>query len=684
MLRLACLPVLFLLLAAPVAAQPFTFDDALRGGGPSSDTGEGIALAADGSRTVAGTFEGTATFGDVTITSAGDSDFFLVKYAPDGEAVWGRRGGTSVFNDFGTATAIAGDGSVYATGFFTGIATFDGGGNPDASLTTFSDFDVFLVKYDAAGDLQWVRQAGGTGQDTGRDLAIDASGNVYLAGGFEGTGTFGAVTLTSAGSTDAFLAKYDPSGTVVWARRGGSVEGDLAYGVAVTADGRAHLSGSFRGVAIFGSLPIQSAGSSDVFVVQYDAAGTPVWLQGIGANGSEYTRGGGIGLGPDGEVYVHGSFSNTILVGGDVLVSQGFTDIFVAKLDADGDEVWGRRGGGSGTNFSAALAVDASGNALAVGYADGTGTFADTPISTQGRDGYFAVFDREGDLLTVELLGGSSQDAATGVALSDALGRFAVAGLFRGTASFGGTTLTSAGSNDVFVLGGEGADTGGPAFDLTAAATSPLTVPPGGAVSFVYAVANNTPSAAPGQLFFTAERGGATVAQGVIRSGTLPAGATVSGSYTQNVPATVPPGTYTYRLRIGRFPSLVVDEEVFVVTVTGEARASGVEAWSLSGVTPWEVAPAATGVPLEAALLAVYPNPFARQTTLALDLAEAQTLRVEVLDVLGRRVALAHDGPLAAGAHRVVIEAAGLPAGVYLVRASGETLHFAQRVTLAQ
>lgn len=453
MLRLSLLS-LFLVAAGPATAQPFTFDEALRGGGSSSDTGEGIALAADGSRTVVGTFEGTATFGNLSITSAGDSDFFLVKYDADGEAVWARRGGTDVFNDFGTATAIAPDGSVYATGFFTGIATFDGGTNPDAELTTFSDFDVFLVKYDPDGDLQWVRQAGGVEQDTGRDLAIDADGNVYLTGGFEGTGTFGTVLLTSAGSTDAFLAKYDPDGDVLWARRGGSDQGDLAYGVAVTADGAAHLSGSFRGVAQFGSLPVQSAGSSDVFVVQYDTDGEPVWVESIGADGSEFTRGGGIGLGPDGSVYVQGSFSNTILVGSDVLVSTGFTDIFVAKLDADGNELWGRRGGGDGTNFSAALAVDLNGNALAVGYADGTGTFDDTPITTQGRDGYFAVFDAEGELVTVELLGGTGQDAAAGVAVSDALGRFAATGSFRDTATFGDLDLTSAGSNDVFILGG--------------------------------------------------------------------------------------------------------------------------------------------------------------------------------------------------------------------------------------
>ncbi|MEP0548222.1 MAG: T9SS type A sorting domain-containing protein [Rhodothermales bacterium] len=446
--------LLLLACAATAAAQPFVIDDAVSGGGLSADGGDGIALAADGSRYVVGTFEGTATFGDVSVTSAGDSDIFLVKYDDDLDAVWARRAGTGVFNDFGGAVAVAPDGSVYATGFFTGIATFDGGDNPDGELTTFSDFDAFLAKYTPDGDLAWVRQAGGIGQDTGRDVAVDAEGNVYLVGGFDGTATFGDVMLTSAGSSDAFLAKYDSDGEVVWARRSGSDQGDLAYGVAVTDDGRAHVSGSFRGVALFGDLPIQSAGATDVFVVQYDTDGEPVWVEGVGADGSEFTRGGGIGLGPDGSVYVQGSFSNTILIASDVLESQGFTDIFVAKLTPEGNEVWGRRGGGDGTNFSAALAVDASGNALATGYVDGAGTFAGEPVTTQGRDGYLAVFDSEGGLVTVELLGGTGQDTGTGVAVN--ADRFAATGSFRGTASFGDLDLTSAGSSDVFVIGGPG------------------------------------------------------------------------------------------------------------------------------------------------------------------------------------------------------------------------------------
>jgi hypothetical protein len=222
-----------------------------------------------------------------------------------------------------------------------------------------------------------------------------------------------------------------------------------------------------------------------------------------------------------------------------------------------------------------------------------------------------------------------------------------------------------------------------PSFDLTAMATSPLTVPAGGSVSFAYTIANNTGASAAGDLWYAVTPGSAS---GVIRSGTLPGGQAVSGNYTQPVPGTTPPGTYTYRLRIGQYPSPVVDEVSFTIVVTPAPRRAGdAEGWAVRDAPSWRVAGAA---PEAFASLTVLeppvPNPASGAARIAFALDEAAAVRLAVYDVLGREVAVLVDGPVGAGAHVFTFDGHGLPAGVYVVRLAAGERAFAQRLTLVR
>ncbi len=225
--------------------------------------------------------------------------------------------------------------------------------------------------------------------------------------------------------------------------------------------------------------------------------------------------------------------------------------------------------------------------------------------------------------------------------------------------------------------------------DLVAVATSNTTVNPGGSISFLYTVTNTTGGAVSGDLFFTARRNGATVAQGVVQSGTLPAGARVGASFTQNVPASAPPGNYSYTLSIGQFPNAAVDSVPFTVTVTG-LRERGPEGWTVSEAMPWvdgeqTLQPASSeAVPEAFALEAAYPNPFALSTTVGFALPEAADVRVSVYDVLGREVAVLVDEQLEAGRHSAAFDARGLASGVYLVRMTSDGFVEVQRVTLVR
>ncbi len=228
-----------------------------------------------------------------------------------------------------------------------------------------------------------------------------------------------------------------------------------------------------------------------------------------------------------------------------------------------------------------------------------------------------------------------------------------------------------------------------PGLFLTATNTSPLTVAPGGSVSFDFSVMNTTASAATGDLFFTVSPGGFS---GIVTSGTVLAGQTVSGSFVQQVPGNAPAESYTYTLRIGQFPNTTVDAVAFTATVTGSARGGdGTQTWSVSNATPWhpvEEAPTAIAashseaLPTEAVLESAYPNPFTHSTTLAFALPETQRVTLRAYDILGREVARLVDGELEAGPHESMLDAAHLPSGTYIVRLEAGGTVQTQRLTL--
>jgi len=492
-MRLAA--VALLLLAGPALAQP-SGSTILAGGGPGGDLGDAIAVAPyTGHTAVVGTFEQTATFGPgVSVTSAdapaARSDAFVVFYAPDGTALWARRMGTSVFNDFGGGVALAPSffappNAIYVSGYFTGIATFDGGANPDASLTTRNDFDAFLAAYSFDGDLLWVTQSGGPEQDTGRGLAVSPFGSVIQTGSFTGTAMWGsgddAVTRTSAGGSDGFLAMYAPDGRLTSVTTVGGPESDDLRAAAhvsptLSFDGL-YATGTFRSVAMFGTIPLSSRGQSDVAVIQVRTLNptgedpTVLWASQIGGNGFDYAR--GLAVSDGGQIAVAGSFENTLLVGTDALTSAGASDAFLAVLDHRGVALGGHRGGGAGFDIANAVAATTridtptarggSDPAFAVsGYLDGESTFGSTPVAGQGTDAFVAIYlsTLSGATLSdVFAIGGSGTDRAYGVAIGaivdDASPGYdfpmRVTGSFRESVTVGTTTVTSSGDGDVFV-----------------------------------------------------------------------------------------------------------------------------------------------------------------------------------------------------------------------------------------
>jgi len=166
----------------------------------------GVAMDGSSNVVVCGEATNAVDFGGGLLTTLGDADGFVAKYAAtNGAHLWSRRvgGGT---NDYCYGTAVDGSGNVFITGSFTGTATFGGTALSSAASST----DAFVAKYDAGGAPQWAKALGGTASDVGQEVAVTSTGEPVLAGYFYGSGVFGSASLTSAGLSDGFVAKTGP------------------------------------------------------------------------------------------------------------------------------------------------------------------------------------------------------------------------------------------------------------------------------------------------------------------------------------------------------------------------------------------------------------------------------------------------------------------------------------------
>ena len=296
----------------------------------------------------------------------------------------------------------------------------------------------------------WAQKAGGTGEDSGHSIAVDASGNSYVTGGFEGTAIFGSTTLESSGSQDIFVTKLDNRGNWLWAKKAGGTDSDYGYGIAVDASGNSYVIGCFySATATFGSTTLTGNGYNNIFVAKLDSSGN--WLWAKNARESPYDYGHGIDVDASGNSYVTGYFYNSVTFGSTTLTSSGGADIFVAKLDSSGNWLWANNAGGTSDECGNGIAVDDSGNSYVTGYFYDSATFSSTTLTNNGvYDIFITKLDSSGNWLWAKKAGGSSNDSGNGIAV-DAIGNSYVTGYFDSNATFGSTTLTSNGDYDIFI-----------------------------------------------------------------------------------------------------------------------------------------------------------------------------------------------------------------------------------------
>ena len=368
----------------------------------------------------------------------------VVGFLNDTAWQWAKGGGGYSI-DYGYDIAVDHSGNSYVTGKFHASAVFG-----TTNLRSYGGWDIFVAKLSPNGEWQWAVNAGSILQDEGASIAVDDEGNSYITGVFYDVAWFGNITLTSLGGLDVFVAKIDTNGNWQWAIRAGGYVGEAGYGIALDRSGYCYITGHFMFSAMFGDTTLTSQGSADVFVAKLDTEDTS-WQWAVSAGGSSEDYVHDIALDSNGNPSITGDFEGSSTFGATTLTSQGSADVFVAKLDTNGNWQWAKSGGGTSIERSYDVAVDSQGNTCIAGTFMRSTTFGTTTLTSQGEgDAFVTKLDTNGNWQWAKSAGGAISDGAWGVAV-DALGNIYLTGVFEDSASFGGITITSTGIKEVFV-----------------------------------------------------------------------------------------------------------------------------------------------------------------------------------------------------------------------------------------
>ena len=357
-------------------------------GGGGDDEGFGLAVDASGNVYVSGF--STETWGSpLHAFNGGDIDAFVAKLDSSGNLTWNTFLGGSD-DDQGSAVRVDGGGNVYVVG--SSGATW---GSPVRAFSGRSA-DAFAAKLDPSGNLTWNTFLGSSDTDLGAALAVDVSGNIYVAG--RSFATWGSpVRAFTGGPEDSFAAKLDPSGNLTWNTFLGGGGDDESTGLAVDVSGNVYVTGF--STATWDSPVRAYSGDYDGFAARLDSNGTLTWNTFLGGGGTD------IGYAPavdvSGNVYVAG-FSTATWDSPVRDFSGGSADAFAAKLDSSGGLIWNTFLGSSGEDEGFSVAVDTSSNVYVAGRSSATW---DSPVRSfsGGYDAFVAklstslLVDTDGD-----------------------------------------------------------------------------------------------------------------------------------------------------------------------------------------------------------------------------------------------------------------------------------------------
>ena len=436
-------------------------DWAVSFGSQAEDTPVAIAASASNDIAVGGEHLGAFTVPpDKLVPFVGGSDGWLARLSPQGAGLSGlglSGDSPAPDNQLVTDVAFAGE-AVIVAGQFTGTLKL----SPAVTLGAAGlGAQGFVARYSSGGALEWSQTFGDTGNDGVSAVAVDAAGNVVVAGTYTGAANFfGKVLDQFGGGANCFVLKLDAAGQVLpdasfTLRSWGSPDNDVITDLAVGADGGVFVLGNHTKALAFdeGSVPgVQNNSAAvDAYLVRLDPAGSYLIAKGFGGAGSQ--RAFGIAVDAGGAAYVAGIFDGTLSFGNTSLMDTiGGPDVFIARLDASANATWAKQILNAGALEPVALALAPDGGPILAGGFLGTTDFlSGTMVTAADLDPFVLRLDPGGNYVKHRVWSAPGSQRANAIAV-DGTGALLMAGELAGPIDFGTGTLPVVGASDVFLL----------------------------------------------------------------------------------------------------------------------------------------------------------------------------------------------------------------------------------------
>lgn len=365
-------------------------------------------------------------------------------------------------------TLVNSNGDIYVAGHFSGDTDFDPG-DGTLILTSYGDVDAYVAKLDANGNIIWAKQFGGVEADYIRGMDIDAAGNIYCTGSFSGIADFDpgseSVYYTSYGGEDMFIVELDEDGNYLWSGQMGGAQNNHSVNIKTTSSGNIYISGYYMGV-----IDINPADTAEfylttniqaTFVEKLNANHELLWAKSMGGAAFDYCQ--AMCLDENENIYTTGMFGGI----GDFdpgdgefyLYAVGDRDIFMSKLNSDGEYVWAISMGGLEAESAQSIAYDGNENIYVCGNFKGTVDFdPDTTNYYMTSNGDYDIFigklNVAGELQWMKQIGSVDSDSPYAMSI-DNQNNVYTTGLFMNSVDFDPGTevfyLTSFGDYDAYI-----------------------------------------------------------------------------------------------------------------------------------------------------------------------------------------------------------------------------------------